>query len=108
MAKYFGKIGFMETVETRPSVWEEQITERNYYGDVLQNSRRYQSSEHRNDNLVINNRISVVLDPYACENFHKLRYVEYMGHKWKADSVDVKYPRLIITLGGVYNGEEQN
>lgn len=107
MAKFFGKIGFMTTVETAPSVWEEKIVERDYYGDVLQNSRRYQNGEHLNDNLTINNRISIVMDPYAYENFHSLRYVEWMNSKWKVDSVDVEYPRLVLNLGGAYNDAEE-
>lgn len=103
MAKYFGKIGFAETVETRPGVWVEEIVEKEYFGDVFRNTRRLQSGDQINDNLTVSNEISVVSDPYADANFHSIRYVEFMGTKWKAANVEVKYPRLVVSLGGVYN-----
>lgn len=106
MAKYYGVIGYAVTAETSPGVWEEQITERSYYGDVVRNSRRIQSSEHLNDNVDISNEISIVADPFAYENFHLMRYAEFMGAKWKISNVEVQYPRLTLTLGGVYNGHE--
>lgn len=104
MAKYYGLIGYAETVETAPGVWKEQITERVYYGDVIRNSRRLQSTEHLNDDVNISNQISIVADPYAINNFHSMRYAEFMGAKWKVSDIEVQYPRLLLTLGGVYNG----
>lgn len=103
MAKYCGKIGFATTKETKPGVWQEQITERLYYGDMTRNTRRLQTSGNLNDNIVIANELSIVADPYANENFHAMRYVEFMGTKWKIISVEVQYPRLILTLGDGYN-----
>lgn len=103
MAKWFGKIGFAETKETSPGVWEEIITVREYYGDVTRNTRRLQSSENLNDNMVVSNDISIVADPYAIQNFHAMRYIEFMGAKWKINNVEVSYPRLILTLGEIYN-----
>lgn len=104
MAKWYGVIGYNETLETRPGVWENQITERNYYGDVIRNSRRLQTTNQLNDNINISNEISIVADPYANQNFHAMRYVEFMGTKWKIENITVQYPRLILSLGGVYNG----
>ena len=104
MAKYYGLIGYAETVETAPGVWKEQITERVYYGDVIRNSRRLQSTEHLNDDINISNQISIVADPYAINNFHSMPYDEFMGAKWKMSDIEVQYPRLLLTLGGVYNG----
>ena len=104
MAKYCGNIGFAETVETRPGVWEDKITEYVYYGDLTRNTRRLQSGSNLNDNINIANNISIVADPYANKNFHKIRYIELMGTKWKVSDVEVQFPRLILTLGDVYNG----
>ena len=103
MAKYFGSIGYAETVETSPGIVREQITERNYYGDILRNNRRLEDSNEINDDINITNRISIVSDPYAVENFWKIRYATFMGNKWKVKTVDVEFPRLILTLGGLYN-----
>jgi hypothetical protein len=104
MAKWYGTIGFAEIIETTPGVHIEQITERKYYGDLNRNTRRLQSGDQINDNITISNELSVVADPYAEHNFHSIRYVEFMGTKWKINNVEVVRPRLIMTLGGVYNG----
>ena len=103
MAKWYGVIGFEETVETVPGVYEEQITKRNYYGELIRNTRRLQSTEHLNDDITVNNEISIIADPYAINNFFSIRYVEFMGAKWKASNVNVQYPRLTLTIGGLYN-----
>lgn len=104
MAKWYGKIGYANLEETAPGVWEEQITERSYFGDVIRNNRKLQSSEHLNDDINVSNEISIVADPYAIDNFHSMRYIEFMGTRWKVSNIDVQYPRLILSLGGVYNG----
>lgn len=102
--KYCGKIGFaMGDKESAPGVWTEQITERTYYGDLIRNSRRLQSSGNIIDNIQITNQISIVADPFAYENFHAIRYATYMGTKWKVTSVDVQRPRLTLDLGEVYH-----
>lgn len=105
MAKFYGIIGYGETQETQPGVWEEVITERKYFGDVLQFGRRWESGGNLNDNLNINNKISIVADPFAYQNFHAMRYIDFMGALWKITNVEVQQPRLILTIGGVYNGK---
>lgn len=104
MAKWYGMVGYAETVETRPGVWVEQITEKPYYGEVIRNVRRVQGSEYLNDNINVSNNISIISDHFANNNFHSIVYVEFMGSKWKVPSVEVQHPRLILTIGGVYNG----
>lgn len=105
MAKWYGTIGYAETKQTSPGVWRDEITERKYSGDVIRNSNRWSaSSESTNDDLNINNQISILADPFAYQNFHSMKYIEFMGAKWKITSVDVQRPRLILTIGGVYNG----
>ena len=106
MAKFYGAIGYAVTEETKPGVWMEKITERMYYGDLTRNTRKLQSTDQLNDNINVANEISIVADPFANENFHSMRYVEFMGAKWKITSIEVQYPRLILTVGGVYNGKQ--
>lgn len=103
MGKFYGIIGYGTTRETVPGVWEKEITERCYYGDILQFNRRTESSGGINDNLNITNKISIVADPFAYKNFHTMLYTSWMGVKWKITDVEVQYPRLILTIGGVYN-----
>ena len=105
MTKFYGEIGYVETTETEPGVWVENIIKRNYYGDLIRNTRSLVSSGNVNDNINISNEISILADPYANEHFHSMRYVEFMGTKWKITNVEVQYPRLILSLGGLYNGE---
>lgn len=103
MPRWYGKIGYGVTEETSPGVWTEEIVERNYYGDIIRNLRRLETSDQVNDNISVSNEISILSDPYALENFHSIRWVEFMGAKWKVSSVEVQYPRLVLSLGGVYN-----
>lgn len=103
MGKWYGAIGFGETVQTKPGVWEEQITEHMYYGDLERNLGRFQTTENLNDDITIANKLSIVSDPFAFQNFHHIKYVEFMGSKWKVTEVDVQYPRLYLSIGGVYN-----
>ena len=104
MGKFYGSIGYAESIETAPGVWEEKIIKKNYYGDTIKLSRRLLTSEHLNDNITVNHQISIVADPYAYENFHSMRYIRWMGASWKITNIDVQRPRLILTIGGLYNG----
>lgn len=105
MGKYYGKIGYGVTKETSPGVWTKEITERSVYGEMYKNTRRFDTTEHLNDSLSLSNKISFLADPYARQNFHLIVYASYMGTLWKVVSVEEEYPRLVLTLGGVYNDE---
>ena len=106
MAKWYGKIGYAITVETEPGLWEEQIIESSYYGDVTTDRRKRQNSGGVNDDINLSNVISIIADPFAYQNFHSMRYIEFMGTKWKITNVEVQYPRLLLTLGVKYNAEQ--
>lgn len=107
MAKFYGKIGYAESVEIRPGVWEDTITERPYSGDTVQNNSRWNTNPDTvNDDIKLSDKLSIVTDPYANQNFQQMRYVEYMGGLWKIVGVEVARPRLLLTLGGVYNGPQ--
>jgi hypothetical protein len=106
MAKFYGLIGFIKLIETTPGVYEETIIEKNYAGDVIRNSRRWESADKINDNLVINNQFSIISDSFATENFQTMRYVKWNGSAWKITNIEVQRPRLILTIGGIYNGKK--
>lgn len=105
MAKFHGVVGYAEMVKNSLGVVSEKITPRVCSGDMIKNTRQLQSTDQVNDNIVLSNKVSIVADPFAVQNFQMIRYVEYMGAKWKVTSASVEYPRLILTLGGVYNAE---
>lgn len=105
MAKFYGAIGYAINAEVKPGVWKSQITERCYIGDLTRNTRQLQSADKLNDDINVANEISIIADPFAYQNFHSMTYVEFMGAKWKISKVEVQHPRLILTIGGLYNGQ---
>lgn len=106
MAKYFGVIGYVTTEEVEPGVWiENSIVEREYYGDLKRNSRRYSLSSNVNGDISISNQISILSDSYANEHIEDMRYITYLGKKWTITDIEVEYPRLTLSIGGIYNGQ---
>lgn len=105
MSKWFGKIGFSETVDIGNGVWKNSIVEKKYYGDITKNYTNYQlQSDKVIDNIDISNELSIISNHYANENYSAIKYAEVMGTKWRVKKVELRYPRLILILGGVYNG----
>ncbi len=106
MAKFYGEIGYGETVETPAGsgVFVDVITEIAYFGDVIRNTRKLQSGQSLNDDLSVSNSISVIADEYAIAHFFAIRYIRWEGVNWTVTSVEVQSPRLILALGSVYNG----
>jgi hypothetical protein len=102
--KFFGAIGFAISTEIRPGVWDDVIHEREYRGDVVRNTRRLEAGEKVNSDLAVDNSISIVADPYASEHFFAMRYISWAGTLWTVTTVEVQSPRLVLRLGGVYNG----
>lgn len=105
MARFSGLIGFGQTSEVRPGIWEDVVVEKPYFGDVIRNSRQLRDGEHLNNDLTVNNSVSVVADAFANENIFAIRYVDWAGGFWVVEDVTVQAPRLILRLGGVYNGQ---
>ena len=112
MARFYGEIGFLRTIEkdpeNHPGVHSEVLTKRNYSGDVFSNSRRWEQSGYLNDNLVINNRISIVADKFVKENIGAMKYVRWQGVNWKITNAELQYPRIILTIGGEYHEPESS
>lgn len=105
MAKFHGKIGYGVPTNKGNGIWEDEIVERTYFGDVDSIFRRYDNPDAKaNPDLTVTNTIRVVSDRYAIEHFHNIKYVEWEGVRWTANTVEVKHPRLVIWLGRVYNG----
>lgn len=102
--KFFGRIGFGKTVDRGNGNWEDEITERQLFGDVIKDTRRFVSADKVNPDITISNSISVVADSYAIENTSAIRYVEWAGALYTVSDFEIQSPRLILRLGGVYNG----
>lgn len=107
MARYYGKIGYVETAELVPGNWVPVVTERTYCGDLIRNARRLENTDgSTNDSPVLNNSVSIVADEYAYEHFSAIRYIVWMGVLWKVTNIEVQRPRLILTIGGLWNGDK--
>ena len=104
MAKYYGKIGFRITEEVKPGIFKERIEVRDYFGDVIRVARRLQTADKVNDDITLTHDVSIIADPFAYNNFQSIIYLTYLGQKWKVTNVEVLYPRLSLSLGGLYNG----
>lgn len=106
--RFSGTVGYADSVENAPGVWEDVITERSYLGDVNRDIRRLDPSSAvpatLNDDVKVENNISIVADAYAYANFHKMRYVKWNGSNWAVTTVEVRRPRLILSIGGLWNG----
>ena len=106
MARFYGMIGFLKTVETEGSVWEGDTVEKPYYGEVIRHSIRYASGDKLHDDVKLNNEISIIADTFAYQNYHMMKYVVINGCKWKIDSLTVDRPRIVLSIGGVYNADD--
>lgn len=106
MAKFFGKIGYATSTETSPGVFTDVITEHEYSGDVLRQNKQWIGRDQVNDDLDVANRISIVSDDFANENIPSMRYVIWSGSYWSIKTVEIERPRLILSVGGVYNGNK--
>ena len=105
MAKFSGLIGYVMTVETSPDIWETVETARRYRGDIVRNQRRWEvTADHINEDLTVTNEISIIADKFATENLNAIKWVEVYGSKWRVNSITLNYPRINLTIGGVYNG----
>ena len=104
MNRFYGAVGYGQSVESAPGVWQDDITEVFYYGNVIRNTRQLREGASVNDDITVSNNISIVADAYANTNFISIRYVAWSGSLWTVTAVEVQAPRLILTLGGVYNG----
>lgn len=104
MAKFYGKVGYVRTVEKSFGVYDEVTTVRRIGGDLLKNRRKMKDGSDVNPGITISNEISFIADAYAREHYFQIRWVEFQGSKWSVSDVTVDYPRLTLTLGGLYNG----
>lgn len=104
MSKWAGVIGFSQTVNTSFDVWTEKIVEKQYYGDLTKNTRKWESSQGINDNFLISNGVSVIADDFMLTNLKYMRYVTFQGSRWKINSIEISYPRVNLMLGDLYNG----
>lgn len=107
MAKWSGQLGFVKTTEepAGSGLWKQIVTIRKYKGDVTRSSKRVQTAPQLNNNITVNNEISILADPYICENFYAITFIRFMNAWWSVNSVTMDYPRITLEIGGVYNGD---
>ncbi len=106
MAKFCGKVGFETMVEGEGGVFRADPIEKIYRGDILNMLPKYESSDKLHDDLTLSNEISILADSFAYENFQYMRYVILLGVKWEITSAKIERPRILLRIGGVYNGRQ--
>lgn len=104
MAKYHGMIGYAVAVDRGNGIFEEEMTEHPAFGDLTRWSKHDEAGSSVNDDIRLQNDISIIMDPFSTQNYSRIRYATFMGERWKVSSVTVERPRLTLSMGGVYNG----
>lgn len=104
--RFAGKIGFVRTVETEGSVWQEVCEEKRYKGDIVRDARRWEKPTEVNDNITVSNEITIVADKYLLSNYAFIKYVVLDRVKWKVNYIELNRPRIRLTIGGLYNENE--
>lgn len=106
--RFSGAVGYAVETQTAPGVWTDVITEKSYYGDVVRSSRRLEPPPlvppGTNPTLALENSFSILADEQAYANFMNIRYVVWEGQRWTVTNVEVRRPRLIFTVGALWNG----
>lgn len=109
MARFYGPIGYeQDQYEKEPGIWvPSSMVERNALGTVLKHQRKWDASSNgTNDDVNVTNRISIIADDYVTIHWPAIRYVVWGGAYWKVLSVEIARPRVILNLGGVWNGDK--
>lgn len=105
MAKFYGEIGYVATTETKPGVWKSTVAKKMYSGDINRISRKWANTQSINGDINIMSEISIVADPFLIDNLHTIKYVKLHGQRWRVESIEYQPPRLLLSIGGLYNGE---
>lgn len=105
MAKFYGAVGYALQIESKPGVWIDEVVERNYRGDVVLDQRRWQPGDKVNDDINLDNSISIIADAYAYANIGSMKYIVWNNTPWRIQSFSINRPRIVIQIGGIYNGE---
>lgn len=105
MAKFYGKVGYVESINKGDGIFENIPTEHSYYGDIINISKRWQTTENLNDDIRLEQTVSIIADQYAWDNYYKIRYVIIDGAAWRVTNVTVSRPRMTLFIGGIYNGK---
>ena len=107
MAKYSGMLGYvMSAKEDPPGIWKPSaVVEKLGRGDLFGQTINNEDVGGLSDGITINNQLSIIMDPFVNKNLESLKYVILYGTRWEIKSMTINRPRIILTLGGVYNGE---
>lgn len=106
MDKFIGMIGFVSNVEIEDGITEDEVTERKYRGDILKNNQRFNTTNTTSGEIKISNRFSIIADSYAFDHIADIRYLTWRGNRWIVEYIDIEYPRLVMSIGGLYNGPQ--
>lgn len=105
MNRFFGKIGFCyQESEEGSDIVTERVVLKTYRGDLLKSNRKWETAEQIIDQFNISNRVSIMADPYSLDNLYAIKFVILHGKAWKITDAEIQYPRIILSIGGLWNG----
>lgn len=110
MAKFAGLVGYVTQEESAPGVWSPVENPKPMKGDIIRqsstngNGSRIGDTGKVNDDITLGHRVSLLGDAYAFENYFSIKWVQIGSKKWTVTSVEMQRPRVIVSLGGLWNG----
>ncbi len=104
MAKYAGLVCYVTQEEKVPGVWTPLENPVLMKGDIIRQSSNYQDNGKINSDISLNHRVSLVGDAYAFDNYYNIKWIMLDGRKWEVTSVEIQRPRIIVSIGGLWNG----
>lgn len=108
MNRFYGQVGYgvSELVDDpdNPGVYVDKVIERPYSGNVVRMSVRQGADGTTNRDITPRHTIEIVADEYADGHFASIKYVNWAGVLWTVTAVEVRRPRLVLSLGEVYHG----
>jgi hypothetical protein len=109
MARFTGLVGYVTQEESVPGVWSQSETPKMMKGDIIRQSitngkgDRVADSGKVNDDVSLGHRVSLIGDAYAFANCFNMKWVQINGIKWSISSIEMQRPRIIVSLGGMWN-----
>lgn len=105
MARYSGLVGYVTQEETVPGVWSPVENPRTMKGEIIRQSSTNPDHGKINSDISLNHRVSLWGDAYAFDSYYAIKWIQIDGRKWEVTSVEIKRPRIIVTVGGLWNAQ---
>lgn len=97
-------LGFAESKQVRPGIWDDEITEVPKLAEVRQRTETFQVEGNVIPEYKTTTSVSVLSQGPVKPDYSNLRYVLYAGERWIVTSAVHEPPRMTLFIGEVYSG----